>query len=98
MNLRNQKLEDLMNEVERRFLCENKPKMNIILIGPPSSGKGTQGPKLADDLCVCHKATGDMLRAAVTAGTDLGKKAKGIMDRGDLVPDELVIGLIKDSL
>ena len=72
--------------------------MNILLIGPPGAGKGTQSPNIVDKLCLCHLATGDMLRAAVAAGTDLGKKADGIMKSGGLVPDELVIGLIEDNL
>ena len=53
---------------------------------------------MKDDLCLCHLATGDMLRDAVAAGTELGKKAKAIMEAGQLVPDELVIGLIKENL
>ena len=71
--------------------------MNIILVGPAGAGKGTQAPKLRDELCICHRATGDMLRAAVAAKTELGLKAKDIMAAGKLVPDELVIGLIKDQ-
>ena len=72
--------------------------MNVVLIGPPGSGKGTQAPRIKDDLCLCHLATGDMLRDAVAAGTELGRKAKEIMDRGELVPDELVIGLIDSAM
>ncbi len=68
-----------------------------MLIGPPGSGKGTQAPRIRDDLCLCHLATGDMLRDAIAAGTELGLKAKSIMDRGELVPDEVVIGLIDDA-
>ena len=72
--------------------------MNVVLIGPPGSGKGTQAPRIKDDLCLCHLATGDMLRDAVAQGTELGRKAKEIMDRGELVPDELVIGLIDNAM
>ena len=97
-NLRNVSYEDLFGEIKRRYECTKRPGMNVIMIGPPGSGKGTQGPKIKDDLCVCHLATGDMLRAAVKAGTELGKVADGIMKRGELVPDDLVVGLIKDNL
>ena len=71
--------------------------MNIILVGPAGAGKGTQAPNIRNDLCLCHRATGDMLRAAVDAKTELGLKAKDIMAAGKLVPDDLVIGLIKDQ-
>jgi len=72
--------------------------VRLVLMGPPGSGKGTQSPRLVKQFGVCHLATGDMLRAAVTAGTDVGKKAKSLMDAGQLVPDELVVDLIKDNL
>ena len=98
MNLRSVNFNDLFAEVKRRYECTKRPAMNVVMIGPPGSGKGTQGPKIKDDLCVCHLATGDMLREAVAAGTALGKQADGIMKRGELVPDELVIGLIEDNL
>ena len=98
MNLRNIKLDDLFFEVKRRYECTKKPAMNIILIGLPGSGKGTQAPRIKDDLCLCHLATGDLLRDAVASGSELGKKAKEIMERGELVPDELVIGLIESSM
>jgi len=72
--------------------------LKVVFLGPPGAGKGTQADFLKKDYCVCHLATGDMLRAAVAQGTELGKKAKSIMDRGELVPDELMVGLIKTSI
>ena len=72
--------------------------MNLILFGPPGAGKGTQAKLLQDERGLVQLSTGDMLRAAVAAGTELGKKSKAIMDRGDLVPDELVIGVIAERL
>ncbi|MBI1729458.1 adenylate kinase [Candidatus Acetothermia bacterium] len=70
----------------------------IVLLGPPGSGKGTQAPRLAKELGVPQIATGDLLRQAVKNGTELGKQAKGFLDRGELVPDELVVGLIDEQL
>jgi len=67
-------------------------------MGPPGSGKGTQSHKLVSSFHVCHLATGDMLRAAVANGTDVGKKAKSLMEAGQLVPDDLVVDLIRDNL
>ena len=72
--------------------------MNIILLGAPGSGKGTQAAKLVEAYGLAHISTGDILRAAVKEGTPLGLEAKKYMDAGDLVPDEVVIGLIKDRL
>jgi adenylate kinase len=69
-------------------------ELNLILLGPPGAGKGTQADRLRDDFNLPYIATGDMLRAAVKDGTDLGVKAKAYMDRGDLVPDEVIIGMI----
>lgn len=68
------------------------------MVGPPGAGKGTQGPIIKDDLCICHLATGDMLRDAVSRGTPTGKIAKDVMARGELVSDELVISLFKDNM
>jgi len=72
--------------------------MNIILLGAPGSGKGTQAARLVDNYAMVHISTGDMLRAAVSAGTALGIKAKSFMDAGELVPDKMIIDLIKDRL
>lgn len=71
---------------------------NLILIGPPGAGKGTQAQKLVTALGVPQYSTGDMLRAARAAGTELGRQAGKLMDEGKLVPDELVIGIIADAL
>lgn len=72
--------------------------MNIILLGPPGAGKGTQAQRLQQERGLIQLSTGDMLRAAVASGSELGQKAKGIMERGELVPDELMVGLIKDRI
>lgn len=72
--------------------------MHIILLGPPGAGKGTQAALLAQQESIPHISTGDILRAAKAAGTELGKLAASFMDRGDLVPDEVVIGLVKERL
>ncbi len=72
--------------------------MRIILLGPPGSGKGTQAALLRDRLHIPHISTGDLLRNAVQQQTELGRKAKSYMDAGDLVPDELMLGLIEERL
>jgi adenylate kinase len=72
--------------------------MGIILLGPPGAGKGTQAKKLTGEFSIPQISTGDMLREAVKNGTELGKKAKGFMDAGGLVPDEVVIGIVKERL
>ncbi|MDP6952691.1 MAG: adenylate kinase [Alphaproteobacteria bacterium] len=72
--------------------------MNLILFGPPGCGKGTQAERLRDGQGLVHLSTGDMLRAAVAAETEVGKRAKAIMEAGELVPDEVVIGIIADRL
>jgi adenylate kinase len=72
--------------------------MNIILIGPPGAGKGTQAATLVADRDMVQLSTGDMLRAARTSGTEMGNMVAGVMDRGELVTDEIVIGLIEEQL
>lgn len=69
-----------------------------MFFGPPGAGKGTQAPKIKDEFCLCHLSTGDMLRDAVKAGTDMGKKAKSLMDAGKLVPDEVVAGIVSEAI
>ena len=74
------------------------PELNLVLLGPPGSGKGTQGERLQEDLRLPYYATGDILRAAVREETELGKTAKQYMDAGDLVPDEVIVGVIAERI
>jgi adenylate kinase len=74
------------------------PELNLVLLGPPGSGKGTQGERLNADLRLPYYATGDILRGAVRDETPLGKSAKEYMDRGDLVPDEVIVGVIAERI
>jgi adenylate kinase len=73
-------------------------ELNLILLGPPGSGKGTQGERLQEEHRLPYYATGDILRTAVAEGTEVGKKAKEYMDAGDLVPDEVIIGVIAERV
>jgi adenylate kinase len=72
--------------------------LNILILGPQGSGKGTQAARIADEYSIAHVSTGDMFRAAMAAGTPLGLQIKPIYDGGELVPDELTIGLIRERL
>jgi adenylate kinase len=73
-------------------------ELNLILMGPPGAGKGTQAERLVDDFDLPYYATGDILRAAIGEGTELGKRARPIVEAGDLVPDELMIGVIMERI
>jgi adenylate kinase len=72
--------------------------LDLLMLGPPGAGKGTQAKRLAEERAIPQIATGDMLRAAIEAGTELGQRVKPIYDRGDLVPDDLIVALIRERL
>ncbi|RDV83028.1 adenylate kinase [Ammonifex thiophilus] len=72
--------------------------MNLLIMGPPGAGKGTQSERLVKEFNIPHISTGDMLREAVKQGTEMGKKAKEYMDKGQLVPDEVIIGVVRERL
>ncbi|OMJ90080.1 hypothetical protein SteCoe_7665 [Stentor coeruleus] len=98
VDLRNVSLDALQAEVKRRFECSFKPRSRVVLVGPAGSGKGTQAPRLSDEMCWCHLSTGDLLRDEVKKGSELGREAKKIMDAGGLVSDDIVIGMIKNKI
>lgn len=72
--------------------------MNLILLGPPGAGKGTQAQYICERFSIPQISTGDMLRAAISAGTELGKQAKAVIDRGELVSDDIIIGIVKERI
>lgn len=84
--------------VDSRFPIRDSRTMDIVLFGKPGAGKGTQAPRIAAALGVPTVATGDVLRGAVRAGTPMGLAAKAYMDRGDLVPDDVILGIMKETL
>ncbi|KAL7274344.1 adenylate kinase [Rhizina undulata] len=96
------KLQERINKIERSMGGQapsaTLQQLRMILIGPPGAGKGTQAPKIKEKFCVCHLATGDMLRSQVAKKTPLGRAAKKIMDEGGLVSDEIMVGMIKSEL
>ncbi|KAG0268899.1 adenylate kinase [Actinomortierella ambigua] len=95
-----EKIDRLEAKVEKVSAAQPKQdqQLRMILVGPPGAGKGTQAPKIKEKYCVCHLATGDMLRAAIAAKTPVGMEAKKVMDAGGLVSDEIVVKMIKDNL
>jgi adenylate kinase len=95
-------LSDKIKELEAKAVAKKPPtpaqQLRTILVGPPGAGKGTQAPRIRDEFCVCHLATGDMLREQVSKKTALGVEAKKIMDAGGLVSDDIMVGMIRDQL
>lgn len=90
---------ELLRELTRRNRCDaKKTQQRTIFVGPPGAGKGTQAPIIKDEYCLCHLSTGDMLREAVAAGTEMGKQAKALMNAGKLVGDDVVVGIVGDAL
>jgi len=86
------------SEVHKNSPVSTLSELNLILLGPPGAGKGTQAERLQDDFDIAYIATGDILRAAVADGTPLGRQAKRYMDAGELVPDEIIIGVILECV
>jgi len=100
VNQLNEKIQKLESTAKDAVSSAKTPaqQLRTILIGPPGAGKGTQAPRIRDKYCVCHLATGDMLREQIAQKTPLGLKAKKVLDAGELVSDDIVVGMIKDQL
>ncbi|CAA7260912.1 unnamed protein product [Cyclocybe aegerita] len=94
----NEKIASLETKSKAPAAKSPAQQLRTILVGPPGAGKGTQAPRIRDQFCVCHLATGDMLREQVQKKTPLGVEAKKIMDTGGLVSDDIMVGMIKDQL
>lgn len=77
---------------------QKEEALRIVLLGPPASGKGTQAEHIKDEYHLKHLATGDMLRAAIARGSSVGKEAKEYMDKGALVPDDLIIAVVEEAI
>src|SRR5262245_44727802 len=89
---------DVDKSLSAKRLGQEERTMNVILLGPPGAGKGTQGHQLSERYHIPEISTGDILRSAVQKGTSLGREAKSYMDRGALVPDEVIIGIVHERL
>ena len=98
MDLKKASLEELQAEINRRKKCETQPRRNIILLGPPGAGKGTQAINILNDYCYCQLSTGDLLRDNVAKKTPAGTKAKEAMDKGQLVSDEIVNEILVNAI
>jgi adenylate kinase len=98
MDLSKASYDQLKKELQRRESCLKMPKKNLILLGPPGSGKGTQAGFLLNDFCYCQISTGDLLREAVAKKTPAGVKAKEAMDKGQLVTDQIVNEILTDAI
>ncbi|KAB5592112.1 adenylate kinase [Ceratobasidium theobromae] len=93
-----EKIDQLEKKAAQKIAPTPAQQLRMILIGPPGAGKGTQAPAIRDKFCICHLATGDMLRDQVAKKTPLGVEAKKIMDAGGLVSDDIMVGMIKEQL
>ncbi|THG97734.1 hypothetical protein EW145_g7557 [Phellinidium pouzarii] len=94
----NDKIKALETKAKNVVAPTPAEQLRLILVGPPGAGKGTQAPRIRDEYCVCHLATGDMLREQVAKKTPLGVEARKIMDAGGLVSDDIMVGMIRDQL